>query len=128
MVKKVFEFDGMGFKFSMLAKGFAEQSAGMPISKILASMVEVKEVDGKQKFFDTENTTMLTLHILYGGAKAYAISKGTKEPNIDQVSDLVETLNPEHIEEMYTSAFRSYFPNVKAPEPETELGTQPREQ
>lgn len=122
MVRKIFEFEGMGFKFSMLAKGFTEQSAAMPISKILSSMVEVRDVDGEKKFFDTQDTTILMLNILYGGAKAYAISKGTKEPNIDQVSDFVETLQPEQIEEMYTSAFKSYFPNAKAPEPQKEPG------
>lgn len=125
MVKKIFEFDKIGFKFSMLARGITEREAGEPLGKILAGMLEVtQDENGKQVFRENGNTTLATLRILHGGACAYAISKGLKEPSIDQVADLIEEIPGEKILEMYSEALKSYIPkNVNAPEPIAEPGS-----
>lgn len=124
MVKKIFEWPDkkIGFKFSMLAKGRAEINSGLPLSDLIHGLVRIEEVEEspgktKQLLFETEKTVMHTLYFLHGAACSYAISKGQKEPNLDEVSDFLDELGQDVIMEMYINGLRTYYPkNEPAPE------------
>ena len=104
--KGIFEIEvngeKVGFKFGMLASAHTEKISGMGIFEVFKEMGEGKMLP--------------VLHYFYGGAVAYALSKGHKEPNIDQVSDWIDVIGFSEAIRIYTESIQTYLPkNGQAP-------------
>lgn len=105
----------VGFKFGMYASAITEKESGYGIFEVF-----------KRIFEEPSESSLLVLNYMYGGAVAYAKSKGEKEPTVDEVGDWMEEIGIDEAMKIYSDSITSYksklLKNNPAPENETTKG------
>lgn len=104
--KKLFEYEGFGFKFGMYASSITENISGVGISGLI------------QKMNSEGGATTALLHHFYGAAVAYCETKGLDKPTLLKVADWIEQLGVEETDKIFRESL-GLPKNSEAPMTET---------
>ena len=111
--KKIYEFEGFGFKFGMYASAITQKVSGTNIGGLIKKMSSEGESE------------MAILHYFYGGAVAYEEHKKTgREVSVSDVADMLETIGDAKALEIFNESL-GVPKNLEAPQKTGQTETEP---